>query len=311
MIRLQKLLAELGLGSRRAIEEWIRAGRLTVNGRTAQLGDRAQAGDDVRLDGRRLELPREASAAHPRYSFITSPWARSRPGTTPKSGRQSSSGCRDPRPAAGSAGRTKLDVNTLGAAAVDDRRGARPPPHAPLERGAARVPWYGCACRPGPGRSCGGCWPACAWTTGPPGSMRSCPPRRPPGKTRATPASGLGAPRGPQPRGPAALRGGRSEGGEPAASDPLRSRRASPGHASRAGPLRRRGTPGEARPGRAGGAARPPGPRKCPCRAPGRPKPAPPKQITGQGRIDTPRPRNHNTRLVLRRGTQAANGSRL
>jgi 23S rRNA pseudouridine2605 synthase len=58
MIRLQKLLADLGLGSRRAVEDWIRAGRLTVNGKTAQLGDRAAPGDDVRLDGRRLEFPR-------------------------------------------------------------------------------------------------------------------------------------------------------------------------------------------------------------------------------------------------------------
>ncbi len=56
MIRLQKLLAASGLGSRRAIEEWIRAGRLTIGGRTAQLGDRAGPADDIRLDGRRLEL---------------------------------------------------------------------------------------------------------------------------------------------------------------------------------------------------------------------------------------------------------------
>jgi 23S rRNA pseudouridine2605 synthase len=56
MIRLQKLLAQAGLGSRRTIEEWIRAGRVTVAGRTAQLGDRATPGDEVRLDGRRLEL---------------------------------------------------------------------------------------------------------------------------------------------------------------------------------------------------------------------------------------------------------------
>ena len=61
MIRLQKLLAEAGLASRRAVEDWIRAGRITVNGRTAQLGDRASEADDVRLDGRRLELPRTAS----------------------------------------------------------------------------------------------------------------------------------------------------------------------------------------------------------------------------------------------------------
>ncbi|HEV2227880.1 MAG TPA: pseudouridine synthase [Steroidobacteraceae bacterium] len=55
-LRLQKLLAEAGLGSRRAVEDWIRAGRVTVAGRKAQLGDRASAGDDVRLDGKRLRL---------------------------------------------------------------------------------------------------------------------------------------------------------------------------------------------------------------------------------------------------------------
>jgi 23S rRNA pseudouridine2605 synthase len=56
MIRLQKLLAGAGLGSRRTVEEWIRAGRVSVAGRVAQLGDRAGPGDDVRLDGRRLTL---------------------------------------------------------------------------------------------------------------------------------------------------------------------------------------------------------------------------------------------------------------
>jgi 23S rRNA pseudouridine2605 synthase len=56
MIRLQKLLAQAGLGSRRAIEEWIRDGRVTVARRVARLGDRAAPGDDIRLDGRKLEL---------------------------------------------------------------------------------------------------------------------------------------------------------------------------------------------------------------------------------------------------------------
>jgi 23S rRNA pseudouridine2605 synthase len=63
-VRLQKLLAEAGLGSRRTVEGWIRAGRLTVGGRRAQLGDRATAGDDVRLDGKRLKLSAAEAVPH-------------------------------------------------------------------------------------------------------------------------------------------------------------------------------------------------------------------------------------------------------
>jgi 23S rRNA pseudouridine2605 synthase len=54
--RLQKLLAASGHGSRRQIEEWIRAGRLQVNGKTVTLGDRARACDEIRLDGRLLPV---------------------------------------------------------------------------------------------------------------------------------------------------------------------------------------------------------------------------------------------------------------
>ncbi len=55
-MRLQKLLASAGQGSRRSVEDWIRAGRVTVGGRVARLGDQASAADDVRQDGVRLEL---------------------------------------------------------------------------------------------------------------------------------------------------------------------------------------------------------------------------------------------------------------
>jgi 23S rRNA pseudouridine2605 synthase len=54
--RLQKLLATAGLGSRREIEQWIRAGRISIHGRVAQLGDRATANDEIRLDDRPLAL---------------------------------------------------------------------------------------------------------------------------------------------------------------------------------------------------------------------------------------------------------------
>jgi 23S rRNA pseudouridine2605 synthase len=54
--RLQKLLAGAGHGSRRAIEEWIRAGRVTVNDKVATLGDRATAADNICFDGKPLDL---------------------------------------------------------------------------------------------------------------------------------------------------------------------------------------------------------------------------------------------------------------
>ena len=52
--RLQKLLAACGHGSRRQIEQWIRAGRLTVNGHVAELGERAAPDADIRLDDQPL-----------------------------------------------------------------------------------------------------------------------------------------------------------------------------------------------------------------------------------------------------------------
>ena len=50
--RLQKVLAQAGLGSRRTMEEWISAGRVTVNGEVAVLGRRVVEGDVVRADKR-------------------------------------------------------------------------------------------------------------------------------------------------------------------------------------------------------------------------------------------------------------------
>jgi 23S rRNA pseudouridine2605 synthase len=51
--KLHKILAQTGLGSRRAMEEWIRAGRVTVNGVAADIGTRVTSRDVIRV-GRRL-----------------------------------------------------------------------------------------------------------------------------------------------------------------------------------------------------------------------------------------------------------------
>ena len=58
--RLQKLIAAAGLGSRRRVEDLLRQGRVAVNGRPAQLGDRADPGHDaITVDGRPLASPQE------------------------------------------------------------------------------------------------------------------------------------------------------------------------------------------------------------------------------------------------------------
>jgi 23S rRNA pseudouridine2605 synthase len=50
--RLQKILANTGLGSRRELESWIAAGEVRVNGHQAKLGDRAALNDDLVVKGR-------------------------------------------------------------------------------------------------------------------------------------------------------------------------------------------------------------------------------------------------------------------
>lgn len=58
--RLQKILSSAGLCSRRQAEEYLRAGRVTVNGTAALLGDKADlARDEIALDGRPVQGPDE------------------------------------------------------------------------------------------------------------------------------------------------------------------------------------------------------------------------------------------------------------
>ena len=66
--KLQKVLARLGLASRREIESWISAGRVKVNGKDATLGQRVDLHDAIAIDGRVLR--REEAAESVRRVLI-------------------------------------------------------------------------------------------------------------------------------------------------------------------------------------------------------------------------------------------------
>lgn len=54
--RLQKVLARAGFGSRRQIETWIRDGKITVNGKLAELGVSISDTDLVKIEGRSVSI---------------------------------------------------------------------------------------------------------------------------------------------------------------------------------------------------------------------------------------------------------------
>ncbi|WP_250658468.1 23S rRNA pseudouridine(2605) synthase RluB [Alkalimarinus coralli] len=56
--RLQKLLSQAGVGSRREVEAWIKSGRISINGEVATLGDRALFTDKIMLDGKPVKMDR-------------------------------------------------------------------------------------------------------------------------------------------------------------------------------------------------------------------------------------------------------------
>jgi 23S rRNA pseudouridine2605 synthase len=58
--RIQKVLAAQGLASRRHLEEWIRDGRISVNGKPATIGQKIDHRDRVKVDGREVELSHRA-----------------------------------------------------------------------------------------------------------------------------------------------------------------------------------------------------------------------------------------------------------
>ena len=56
--RLQKWLAGQGLGSRREIERWITAGRISVDGELAELGVKVDGTERIEIDGKAIRMPK-------------------------------------------------------------------------------------------------------------------------------------------------------------------------------------------------------------------------------------------------------------
>ncbi|MBI3346010.1 MAG: pseudouridine synthase, partial [Burkholderiales bacterium] len=54
--KLQKVLAQAGIGSRRDIEDWIAEGKIEVNGEVAHVGQRISFGDRVRVNGKDVRV---------------------------------------------------------------------------------------------------------------------------------------------------------------------------------------------------------------------------------------------------------------
>lgn len=52
IMRINKFLSEAGIVSRRGADKWILEGKVTINGKVAELGSQVEAGDDVRVDGK-------------------------------------------------------------------------------------------------------------------------------------------------------------------------------------------------------------------------------------------------------------------
>ncbi|QGQ99376.1 23S rRNA pseudouridine(2604) synthase RluF [Paenibacillus psychroresistens] len=59
-MRINKFISETGISSRREADKWVEAGRVTINGKLAELGSQAEKEDEVRVDGQLIGAKKTA-----------------------------------------------------------------------------------------------------------------------------------------------------------------------------------------------------------------------------------------------------------
>ena len=200
--KLHKVLADAGIGSRRDMEELIVAGRVSVNGAPAHVGQRVMPTDQVRVNGKPLNLRR---AARSRAARSALPQGRRGNRLAGRSRRPSE---RVPQAAQGFRGpldrRRTPGLQYRGPAGAHDLGRTGQPPDASALRGRARV----CGARDGrtdPGADTS----ACSWASSSRTALPvSAPGRR--GRAGRQPLVPRRHRRGPQPRSAAHLRGRRA-----------------------------------------------------------------------------------------------------
>ena len=142
--RLQKVLAQAGIGSRRACEELIAAGRVTVNGEVADLGRRVEPDTDAStVDGVAVAVPPGLV-----YYLLNKPAGVVTTAADPQ-GRPTVIDLvpNEPRVFPGRPPRRRH----RGAAAAHQRRGPRPPPDPSPASGSRRSTWSWSTALPTPG----------------------------------------------------------------------------------------------------------------------------------------------------------------
>lgn len=72
-VRLQKILSQVGLGSRREMEQWIEKGWVSVNGMPAKLGDSAGPKDKISVKGKLIAQPTVEEGQLPRILLYHKP----------------------------------------------------------------------------------------------------------------------------------------------------------------------------------------------------------------------------------------------